>query len=318
MILRLGFVLIFIISCLCVLIGMAFFTLMERKLLGYIQIRKGPNKVGISGLPQPLADAVKLFLKEQTHPSLSNFYPYLISPLFSLILALVVWAVYPFRGGIIYIGLGLIFYLCIIGLNVYGTIISGWGSNSKYSLLGALRAVAQTISYEVRLIIILLGPILLLQSYDLIFYELNYFRFGILRFLFFPLIFIWVIRCVAETNRAPFDFAEGESELVSGFNVEYRAGGFALIFMAEYTRILAIRMLSVSLFFGGGFFFSYSFYIFCIKVTFLALLFVWVRGSYPRYRYDLLINLAWKGFLPISLFYLLFILFFLTINYCVF
>lgn len=316
MILEAGFLIIFIISCLCVLIGMAFFTLIERKLLGYIQIRKGPNKVGILGLPQPLADAVKLFLKEQTHPSLSNFYPYLISPLFSLILSLIVWVVYPFKGRVIYIGIGLVFYLCIIGLNVYGTIISGWGSNSKYSLLGSLRAVAQTISYEVSLIIILLSPILLFQSYDLLFYELNFYYFGILRFLIFPLIFIWIIRCVAETNRAPFDFAEGESELVSGFNVEYRAGGFALIFIAEYTRILAIRMLSVSLFFGGGFFLTYSFYVFCIKVILLALLFVWVRGSYPRYRYDLLINLAWKGFLPISLFYLLFILLFLCANFC--
>lgn len=297
-----------LIVCVCVLISIAFFTLIERKILGYIQIRKGPNKVGVVGLPQPLADALKLFLKEQRRPSFSNFIPFFFSPVFRLVLSLLVWIVYPFKGASFYFYLGLIFYLCIISMNVYGTIICGWGSNSKYSLLGALRAVAQTISYEVSLILILLSVVLVFKRYDLYSIEFNFnFLFWIGN-IFFPLVFIWLISAIAETNRAPFDFAEGESELVSGFNIEYRSGGFALIFIAEYTSILAISILSVSLFFGGGFFFFYWFYWFCVKVFFLAVFFVWVRGAYPRYRYDLLINLAWKGFLPLSLFYLVFIL----------
>ena len=302
------YILRLLVNIVCVLISMAFFTLIERKLLGYIQMRKGPNKVGLVGLPQPLADALKLFKKEQIHPRVSNFFPYLLSPVFRLIFSLVVWIVYPYAGINLYMLLGVVFFLCVIRLNVYGTIIAGWGSNSKYALLGALRAVAQTISYEVRLILILLGVLILFTRYDFFgcCFTFKGFWVGV---VCVPLTMVWVVSRIAETNRAPFDFAEGESELVSGFNIEYRRGRFALIFMAEYTSILGMRIVTVVIFLGGSiirvFYFGYY-----LKIGFVALFFVWVRGAYPRYRYDLLMKLAWKVFLPLGLYYLLFVLIF--------
>nr|QXT45863.1 NADH dehydrogenase subunit 1 [Cinygmina sp. 07BF86] len=285
----------------CVLVGVAFLTLLERKVLGYIQIRKGPNKVGFCGIPQPFADAIKLFTKEQTYPVLSNYLPYYISPIFSLFLALLVWLIMPYMTGLHNFGLGLLFFLCCTSLGVYTVMIAGWASNSNYALLGGLRAVAQTISYEVSLALILLSFVFLVGSYNLLDFEVYQ---GYCWFLFpvFPLALAWFASCLAETNRTPFDFAEGESELVSGFNVEYSSGGFALIFMAEYASILFMSMLFCVIFLGCDVM-NFDFY---FKLVFLSFVFIWVRGTLPRFRYDKLMFLAWKSFLPLSLNYMIF------------
>uniref|UniRef100_UPI0030FF13DD NADH dehydrogenase subunit 1 n=1 Tax=Prodasineura croconota TaxID=1407214 RepID=UPI0030FF13DD len=289
------------ILAVCVLVGVAFLTLLERKVLGYMQIRKGPNKVGYCGVLQPFSDAVKLFNKEQTFPMSSNYFPYYFSPVLSLFISLFCWMVFPFYFGNISFDLGLIFFLCCTSLGVYTVMIAGWSSNSVYSLLGALRAVAQTISYEVSLALILMSFIFLCEGYSL--KDFLYFQEYIwFMFLAFPLMIVWFASCLAETNRTPFDFAEGESELVSGFNIEYSSGGFALIFMSEYASILFMSMLFVILFLGSA---LYSF-LFFIELVFISFCFIWVRGTLPRYRYDKLMYLAWKSFLPLSLNYLLF------------
>lgn len=278
---------------------MAFLTLLERKVLGYIQIRKGPNKVGFLGIPQPFSDAIKLFTKEQTYPFISNYLIYYLAPIFSLFLSLLRWLCIPYLVKLFSFNLGILFFLCCLSVGVYSVIIAGWSSNSNYALLGGLRAVAQTISYEVSLALILLSLIFLVGGYNI--YSFLFFQLNIwFLFLCFPLGIVWFCTSLAETNRTPFDFAEGESELVSGFNVEYRRGGFALIFLAEYSRILFIRIL-FSLFFLGSD--IYLFYFF-IKLSFVSFIFIWVRGTLPRFRYDKLIYLAWKRFLPFSLNYL--------------
>lgn len=288
-----------LILIICVIVGVAFLTLFERKILGYIQIRKGPNKVGFIGLLQPFSDAIKLFTKEQTYPYTSNFIIYYLRPIFSLFLALLTWICVPYIIKIYSFNLGLLFFLACTRLGVYGVIIAGWSSNSNYSLLGGLRSIAQTISYEVSLALILISYIILLGGFNIIlfFFKQEYIWFFFIRF---PLAYVWFISSLAETNRTPFDFAEGESELVSGFNVEYSRGGFALIFLAEYARILFIRIM-FSLIFLGGNLISIFFY---LKLTFLSFLFIWVRGTIPRYRYDKLMYLAWKSYLSISLNYL--------------
>nr|WGW17511.1 NADH dehydrogenase subunit 1 [Protohermes walkeri] len=292
-----------LLMIICVMIGVAFLTLLERKVLGYIQIRKGPNKVGFWGIPQPFCDAIKLFTKEQTYPVMSNYLMYYFSPIISLFLVLVTWMVYPMEWGLWSMNLGVLFFLCCLSLGVYTVMIAGWSSNSNYALLGGLRAVAQTISYEVSLALILMSFILLISSFSLL--DLMKYQ-NMIWFIFisFPLGLIWFVSCLAETNRTPFDFAEGESELVSGFNVEYSSGGFALIFLAEYASILFMSMLFVMLFLGAD---LYSM-IFFVKLTMVSFLFIWVRGTLPRYRYDMLMYLAWKSFLPLALNYLLFFL----------
>nr|DBA44301.1 TPA_asm: NADH dehydrogenase subunit 1 [Peltospira operculata] len=285
----------------CILLGLAFFTLLERKGLGYMQVRKGPNKVGVLGLPQPLADAAKLLTKEMSKPILVNYFPYFVAPILSLVLALMLWQMIPSNSGVLLMKLGLLFFLCVSSMNVYGTLLAGWGSNSKYALLGAIRAIAQTISYEVSLALILLFCLFTSLSLNLL--EIQEHQ-GLVWFvlLLSPMGMVWFVSCIAETNRAPFDFAEGESELVSGFNVEYGAGGFALIFMAEYANILLMSLLCAVLFFGGAFFLNFSSDFFlCLKVLFFCFSFVWVRVTLPRFRYDLLMGLTWKGFLPFSL-----------------
>nr|UFZ13254.1 NADH dehydrogenase subunit 1 [Platychauliodes sp.] len=292
-----------IILMICVLIGVAFLTLLERKVLGYIQIRKGPNKVGIMGVVQPFCDAIKLFTKEMTLPLLSNVLVYYISPIISLFLVLLVWMVFPMFWGMWNFNLGVLFFLCCMSMGVYTVMIAGWSSNSNYAMLGGLRAVAQTISYEVSLALILMSVILLVMSFSLLdFYYYQYYLWFI--YLMFPLGLSFFASCLAETNRTPFDFAEGESELVSGFNVEYSSGGFALIFMAEYASILFMSMLFTMLFLGG----DLMNLIFYIKLSLIGFLFIWVRGTLPRYRYDKLMYLCWKSFLPLSLNYLIFFL----------
>nr|YP_009919012.1 NADH dehydrogenase subunit 1 [Ptychoptera minuta]QMP96592.1 NADH dehydrogenase subunit 1 [Ptychoptera minuta] len=285
----------------CVMVGVAFLTLLERKVLGYIQIRKGPNKVGLMGIPQPFCDAIKLFTKEQTYPVVSNYLIYYFSPIFSLFLSLVVWMCMPYFIKFYSFNLGVLFFLCCMSLGVYTVMIAGWSSNSNYALLGGLRAVAQTISYEVSLALILMSFIFLIGGFNLMMFEV-YQNLMWFIFLSLPLALVWFASCLAETNRTPFDFAEGESELVSGFNVEYSSGGFALIFLAEYASILFMSMLFSVIFLGSDVF-SLLFY---FKLLFISFSFIWIRGTLPRFRYDKLMYLAWKSFLPFSLNYLFF------------
>nr|URX53914.1 NADH dehydrogenase subunit 1 [Cryptotermes kirbyi] len=293
----------FLLLIVFVLVGVAFLVLLERKVLGYVHIRKGPNKVGFVGLFQPFSDVIKLFTSEQYFPLVSNYLSYYFSPVFGLFLSLLVWVLVPYFSGFISFELGLLFFLCCTSLGVYTVMIAGWSSNSNYSLLGGLRSVAQTISYEVSLALILLSFVFLVSGYDLI--NFYYFQSYLwLIFFTFPLSLVWFISCLAETNRTPFDFAEGESELVSGFNVEYGAGGFALIFLAEYASILFMSLLFCIIFLGC----DLDSLFFYIKLSFISYLFIWVRGTLPRFRYDKLMYLAWSGFLPLSLNFLLFFL----------
>nr|YP_009351481.1 NADH dehydrogenase subunit 1 [Amitermes obeuntis]AQP29679.1 NADH dehydrogenase subunit 1 [Amitermes obeuntis] len=284
-----------------VMVGVAFLTLLERSVLGYVHIRKGPNKVGFVGILQPFSDAIKLFTSEQYFPLVSNYLVYYFSPIFGFFLSLLIWLLIPYLSGFISFELGLLFFLACTSLGVYTVMIAGWSSNSGYSLLGGLRALAQTISYEVSLAFILLSFVVLICSYNLVYFY-SYQVYLWLIFISLPLSFVWFISCLAETNRTPFDFAEGESELVSGFNVEYGAGGFALIFLAEYASILFMSLLFCIIFLGSD---LYSFF-FYVKLTFISFLFIWVRGTLPRFRYDKLMYLAWSSFLPLSLNYLLF------------
>nr|CAH59843.1 NADH dehydrogenase subunit 1 [Zygaena erythrus actae] len=286
-----------------VLIGVAFLTLLERKVLGYIQIRKGPNKVGMMGILQPFSDAIKLFTKEQTYPKYSNYVSYYFSPVISFILSLMIWLLIPYYFNMISFNLGLMFFICCTSLGVYSVMIAGWSSNSNYALLGGLRSVAQTISYEVSLVLIMMSSIIFIMDFNLVLFN-EYQNIIWFFFLMIPLSLCWFSSSLAETNRTPFDFAEGESELVSGFNVEYSSGGFALIFMAEYSSILFMSMFFCLMYLGG---YNLSL-IFYLKLALISFLFIWVRGTLPRYRYDKLMYLAWKNYLPISLNFIIFFL----------
>lgn len=301
--------LIFYITCLflvlIVIVSVGFFTLLERKIIGYIHIRKGPNRVGFLGLLQPFSDGAKLFFKEQFFPKNSNFFIYYICPSLGLIQSLFIWILFPYYVNCINFNYGFLFFLGVSRLGVYRLVICGWSSNRVYSILGCIRSVSQAISYEVSLSLILLRFFILCDSY-------NFINFIILQnqgwfiFFSFPIFFCWISCGIAETNRSPFDFSEGESELVSGFNVEYGSGGFAFLFISEYSRIIFMRVLSCLIFLGGDY---YSFFFF-LKVIFICFLFVWVRCSFPRYRYDKLIYLAWRCYLPLSLNYIfIFIIF---------
>ena len=280
-----------------VLINVAFITLLERKILGYSQVRKGPNKVRVLGILQPFNDAIKLFSKERVLPEFSNKILYILRPVLAITFSLVVFLSFPLRELNFSFSLSILLIYIILSINVYPTLVSGWRSNRKYAIIGALRAVAQTISYEVRLALIFLFFLTLSKclSWNFLTFENSFF---LKIFILLPLIGIWLISCLAETNRTPFDFAEGESELVSGFNIEYGSVGFALIFIAEYARIFFM-----SSFFCYFFIFSranfLSSYIF---ITALVFFWVWVRTTFPCYRFDLLINLAWKFYLPVVLF----------------
>nr|YP_010890210.1 NADH dehydrogenase subunit 1 [Celaenorrhinus consanguineus]WJJ70300.1 NADH dehydrogenase subunit 1 [Celaenorrhinus consanguineus] len=283
-----------------VMIGVAFLTLLERKVLSYIQIRKGPNKVGFMGLLQPFADALKLLSKEQMYLNYSNYLSYYFSPIMSFILSLMLWMLIPYYFNMINFNLGILFFLCCTSLGVYTIMVAGWSSNSNYSLLGGLRSVAQTISYEVSLSLILMSCIVVIMDFNLIMFS-NYQILVWFIFLMLPLSLCWLSSSLAETNRTPFDFAEGESELVSGFNVEYSSGGFTLIFLSEYSSILFMSLL-FSIMYLGGYNLSLMFY---LKLIFVSFIFIWVRGTLPRYRYDKLMYLSWKIYLPLSLNYLL-------------
>nr|QOD97792.1 NADH dehydrogenase subunit 1 [Syrrhaptes paradoxus] len=286
-----------------ILVAMAFLTLVERKVLSYMQARKGPNIVGPFGLLQPMADGIKLFIKEPIRPSTSSPFLFLMTPMLALLLAITIWIPLPLPFSLTDLNLGLLFLLAMSSLGVYAILWSGWASNSKYALIGALRAVAQTISYEVTLAIILLSLILLSGNYTLntlaITQEPLYLVFST-----WPLAMMWYTSTLAETNRAPFDLTEGESELVSGFNVEYAAGPFALFFLAEYTNIMLMNTLTTILFLNpSALNVSPDLFpmILAMKILLLSSGFLWIRASYPRFRYDQLMHLLWKSFLPLTL-----------------
>nr|ANE14874.1 NADH dehydrogenase subunit 1 [Canis lupus familiaris]ANE15095.1 NADH dehydrogenase subunit 1 [Canis lupus familiaris]ANE15394.1 NADH dehydrogenase subunit 1 [Canis lupus familiaris]ANE15407.1 NADH dehydrogenase subunit 1 [Canis lupus familiaris]ANE17029.1 NADH dehydrogenase subunit 1 [Canis lupus familiaris] len=286
-----------------ILLAVAFLTLVERKVLGYMQLRKGPNIVGPYGLLQPIADAVKLFTKEPLRPLTSSMSMFILAPILALSLALTMWIPLPMPYPLINMNLGVLFMLAMSSLAVYSILWSGWASNSKYALIGALRAVAQTISYEVTLAIILLSVLLMNGSFTLSTLIITQEHMWLI-FPAWPLAMMWFISTLAETNRAPFDLTEGESELVSGFNVEYAAGPFALFFLAEYANIIMMNILTTILFLGAFHnpFMPELYSInFTMKTLLLTICFLWIRASYPRFRYDQLMHLLWKNFLPLTL-----------------
>lgn len=294
------------------LIAIAYVTLAERKVLASIQIRKGPNVVGIFGLLQPIVDGVKLFAKETVLPTHANKIIYLIAPILGFVLSLVAWAVVPYGEGAVLadINIGILYIFAISSISVYSILMSGWSSNSKYAFFGAIRAAAQMISYEVSIGLIIISVIICTGSLNLT--QIVLAQKEIWFFIpLFPAFIMFFISSLAETNRAPFDLSEGESELVSGFNVEYSAMTFALFFLAEYGHIILMSLLNALLFFGGwlspipglpdGPIWL------AIKTTLFIFAFIWVRGSFPRIRYDQLMSLLWKNYLPLSLGYVIFI-----------
>jgi len=299
----------------------AILTLLERRLLANFQRRVGPDKVGLFGILQPIADALKLLFKEMVIPGISNIIIFISAPLLIFLLSLLNWSIIPFfYGGVIIaeINLGFLFIFAISSLGVYGIIMSGWASNSKYAFLGAMRAAAQVISYEVSIGIILMIVLLYVGSFNLTkIVESQYYIWNL--FICFPAFILFFVSALAETNRVPFDLPEAESELVSGYNVEYSAFTFALFFLAEYSNIILMSFLIVLFFFGGWlplfninifFFLPKEFWI-ILKVLFILYLFILVRGTLPRYRYDQLMAIGWKVFLPLSLSYLLVYIIFL-------
>ena len=272
---------------------MAFITLLERKILGYRQRRVGPSKVRVLGFLQPIADAVKLFSNQIERPFSRNYLLYFLSPVIGMCLILLIWVLVPLTTGFHNFLYSTIIVVMLMRFGVYPLLLAGWSSNRKYALIGGLRGVSQTISYEIRLALIIMVFLIFLNRYCLERMLLNsaYARI----FAVIPLItLLWLVSCLAETNRTPFDFSEGESELVSGFNIEYGSGGFALIFIAEYARIYFLSALTSSLAFGWRIISPIR----NLISVFIVFFWVWARATLPRFRYDLLINLAWKCILP--------------------
>ena len=294
----------FVLIIIPVLISVAYLTLAERKILGYTQTRKGPNIVGIYGLLQPLADGLKLFSKEMIIPNHVSIFLYFFTPILALTLALVIWGLMPLGkfSVISDLNLGILLIFALSSVGVYAILMSGWSSNSKYAFLGSLRAAAQMISYEVAIGLILISTILCSGSLNLI-SIINTQKQTIWFILpLLPAAIMFFISCLAETNRAPFDLTEGESELVSGYNVEYSSMSFALFFLAEYAHIIFMSFLFALIFLGGWSMFKFSWDIlFFIKSSFIIFSFIWVRTSFPRLRYDQLMSLLWKTYLPLSL-----------------
>ncbi len=295
------------------LITVALFTWFERKVMGYIQRRQGPIKVGFLGILQPFSDGLKLMIKEPIIPINSNYLMYMAAPILTLLLSLINWMLIPFNENIVIsnLNIGVLFILGISSLSVYGIIIAGWSSNSKYAFLGALRSAAQMISYEVSLGLILITVLISVGSLNLSKIVLAQEDLWFI-IPYFPLFLLFFISSLAETNRHPFDLPEAEAELVSGYNVEYASVGFAFFFIGEYMNIILMSTLNVILFFGGWLPPSYVNFVFSpilwfvIKIILIIFLFIIMRTILPRYRYDQLMNLGWKCFLPISLSFVLF------------
>lgn len=296
----------FLIITIPVLLSVAYLTLAERKIMGSIQQRLGPNVVGFFGVMQPFADGLKLFLKETIIPSNVNTFNFLFSPILGLMLSLFSWAFIPFSffSFFIDIDLSFLFILAISSLNVYSILLSGWSSNSRYAFFGALRSTAQMISYELSISLVLICVFFCVGSLNII-KIVNFQKEFFLVFALFPVMLQFLINALAETNRAPFDLPEAESELVSGFNVEYSAMGFAFFFLAEYSSMILMSALFILLFLGGWYFTSFSnsllfsIIVFSLKICLIIFFFIWVRASFPRYRIDQLMRLCWKIFLPV-------------------
>lgn len=296
----------FLILIVPILISVAYLTLAERKVMGFIQQRQGPTFVGFFGLLQPLGDGLKLLIKETVIPTNANVFAFVIAPILTLFLSLFGWAVIPFSflGHYASIDLGLIFLLAVSSLGVYGVILSGWSSNSRYAFFGALRSAAQMVSYEISIGLILMNVLLFVGSLNLIeIVTVQNFCFFIIPL--FPLFLMFLISILAETNRAPFDLPEAESELVSGFNVEYSSMGFALFFLAEYSSMILMSAFACIIFLGAWisvFEFNIFFIdnvVFSLKISTILFFYIWVRASFPRYRIDQLMRLCWKIFLPL-------------------
>ena len=290
------------------LISIAYFTLAERKVLGSIQCRKGPNVVGAYGLLQPLADGVKLFTKEMVIPNHANIFIYFMAPIFSLMLAFIAWAVIPYGRGIVLsdLNVGILYLFAVSSISVYAILMSGWASNSKYAFLGAIRAAAQMISYEVSIGLIIISVVLCVGSLNVTDIVLAQSRVWFI-FPMYPAAIMFFVSALAETNRVPFDLTEGESELVSGFNVEYSSMSFALFFLAEYGHIILMSAM-INIFFLGGWkvpiielLWKGNVLFFGIKTILIVFMFIWIRASLPRVRYDQLMVLLWKSYLPLSL-----------------
>ncbi|WP_376695147.1 NADH-quinone oxidoreductase subunit NuoH [Wenzhouxiangella sp. EGI_FJ10305] len=301
-----------------VTIGVAYYTYFERKVLGYMHSRRGPNRIGPLGLLQPFADVFKMLFKELIVPTNASKFLFLLAPLLSLAPALAAWAVVPFDDWLVLadIDAGLLMVLALTSMGVYGILLGGWASNSKYALLGGLRAAAQTVSYEIAMGFALVGVIVLAGTLNLTAIveaqSGNIFTWYWLPLL--PLFVIYFVSGVAETNRAPFDVAEGESEIVAGFHVEYSGAGFAVFFLAEYANMILISALASLLFMGGwlspfagipvigeSFLGEGGVHWFLLKTVVFCFLFLWFRATFPRYRYDQIMRLGWKVFIPITI-----------------